>query len=238
MNSATQKRPRKVPKESRARKQTKWERPGVVPLRNESLVKPNLRVFPNVLPDELHRQAHQLFFSDQVITYLQPHENRVRQPFTGKMVQVPREQAVYSTPGGLSYAFSGARLVAREEKEVPLLTTLREWVEKVSGNAFNFAFINYYATGKNTIGWHSDDEDDMVSGAPIASLTLGAARDFDFRLIADYKVVHRIVLEDNMLVLMDAPTNQRWEHALPRRMRLKDPRINITFRLFKPQHRQ
>jgi len=199
--------------------------------------KPNLAIFRSALSPDLLKRAHALFFGKEHATpirYLEPHENKVWTP-AGEYREVPRKQAAYSHPAGLSYRFSGATVVARDENEVPLLREIREWVEKLSGQAFNFCFINYYQTGDNTIGWHSDDEKDMINGATIGSLTFGASRDFQFRLKKDKTVKFELVLDDNMLVLMKHPTNRDWQHQLPRRKRVFEPRVNLTFRQFKSQ---
>jgi alkylated DNA repair dioxygenase AlkB len=47
---------------------------------------------------------------------------------------------------------------------------------------FDYVLINYYANGNNYIGYHSDDERDLKSNGVIASLSLGASRDFCFKL--------------------------------------------------------
>ena len=206
--------------------------------------KPNLYIKHNALSKELLNRAHTLFFKSENIQYLSPEENRVL--IYGEYKEVPRKQAVYSVPGGLSYNFSGTCLKARDESEVPLLKEIRQEIEKivtqdlvatrgqlVTGGQFNFAFINYYETGQNTIGWHADDERDMVDGAMIASISFGATRDFDFRLKTNHDMKHREVLKDNTLCLMLFPTNKEWQHSLPKRTKCNEPRVNITFRLFK-----
>ncbi len=193
--------------------------------------RPNLSIIPQVLPDDLMVRAKQLFFASDVIRYLPPDQNRV--VVFGKAHPVPRQQAAYSSPGGLSYTFSGLTVAAHDETEVPLLRELRELVQTRTGLSFNFALINFYRDGQDTVGWHADDETVMVKDSAIASLTLGAERDFLFRMKLDPAVKHKVVLRDNMLCTMLHPTNDEWQHSLPRRARVKQPRVNITFRLFK-----
>ena len=87
------------------------------------------------------------------------------------------------------------------------------------------------------MGEHRDDEKDLVHGYPIASLSLGQARDFIFkhtdsrgknakRCIDPVK----IELQHGSLLMMKHPTNTYWYHALPPRKRLPNVRINMTFR--------
>lgn len=99
--------------------------------------------------------------------------------------------------------------------------------------------VNRYADGNDSIGEHRDDESELDSNVPIASLTLGTSRDFYFRH-ADArsgrdKTIPKVslVLEDGLLLLMEKPTNKYWYHALPRRKRCNGVRINLTFRKVK-----
>lgn len=195
--------------------------------------KPNLRMIRAAMPSDVLRRAHHLFFRTDDIKYLPPSQNRVK--IFGEYKDVPRKQCAYSSPAGMGYTFSGLTVRARDEDEVPLLRELRQHVEKHTGVKFNFTFINYYEDGNHHIGWHKDDESDMIDGAAIASLTFGAIRDFVFRLVSDHSVKHTVQLDDNMLCVMLPPTNKEWHHSLPKRARVAQPRVNLTFRQFKPQ---
>ena len=64
------------------------------------------------------------------------------------------------------------------------------------------------------------------------SLSLGSSRDLQFR--------HRLsgarcdlTLEDGDLLLMDPDCQKLWMHGLPVRKRVKAPRLNLTFRVFR-----
>jgi alkylated DNA repair dioxygenase AlkB len=74
--------------------------------------------------------------------------------------------------------------------------------------------------------------------APIASLSLGATRSFRLRPRAPLaEGVRPISLElgHGDLLVMDPPTQQHWLHALPRRRRVSQERLNLTFRLIRAQ---
>jgi len=58
------------------------------------------------------------------------------------------------------------------------LDSLRILVENVTGCKFNFTLVNYYASGDDSISYHSDDERFLGVDPAIASLSLGAKRDF------------------------------------------------------------
>ena len=87
------------------------------------------------------------------------------------------------------------------------------------------------------MGEHRDDEKDLQTGYPIASLSLGQPRDFIFKH-ADSRGKHakrkidtvKIELEHGSLLVMGHPTNIYWYHSLPPRKKLVNVRINMTFR--------
>lgn len=100
-----------------------------------------------------------------------------------------------------------------------------------------------YKDGFDYIGEHKDDEKDLMKGCPIASLSLGQPRDFIFRhqdsrgKNACRKIEPvNIELEHGSLLLMNHPTNQFWYHSLPQRKKLKNVRINLTFRKINCDH--
>lgn len=87
------------------------------------------------------------------------------------------------------------------------------------------------------MGEHRDDERELDPLCPIASVSLGAARDFIFRhRDARGKQSRRHIepvkleLAHGSLLLMNPPTNTFWYHSLPARKKVLLPRINLTFR--------
>ncbi len=105
-----------------------------------------------------------------------------------------------------------------------------------AGHSYNFVLVNRYSDGNHCIGEHRDDESELNPDVPIASLTLGASRDFyfkhaDARSGRDRSIAKvQLVLDDGLLLLMEKPTNRHWYHALPRRKKCSGVRINLTFR--------
>jgi alkylated DNA repair dioxygenase AlkB len=79
------------------------------------------------------------------------------------------------------------------------------------------------------MGWHSDDEPELVQTAPIASMSLGAARKFSFKHKTD-KTNASLMLENGSVLIMHAPTQSFWNHSLVKTTRPVGPRINLTFR--------
>jgi alkylated DNA repair dioxygenase AlkB len=85
------------------------------------------------------------------------------------------------------------------------------------------------------MGWHADDEAELDPEAPIASLSLGASRTLRFRSRQrDTAPSLAVELGHGDLLLMDPPTQQHWQHGLPRRLKVDTPRLNLTFRRVRP----
>lgn len=61
------------------------------------------------------------------------------------------------------------------------LDALRILTEGSTGQTYNFCLVNYYASGSDSISYHSDDERFLGVEPTIASFSLGAKRDFLMR---------------------------------------------------------
>ncbi|XP_028680766.1 DNA oxidative demethylase ALKBH2 [Erpetoichthys calabaricus] len=152
----------------------------------------------------------------------------------GKLHNIPRRQATYGDQG-LKYTFSGLQLSARPW--TPTLVMIRDRVTEATGHSFNFVLINRYQDGNDHIGEHRDDERELDSASPIASVSFGASREFVFRHCSSRgKKASRkiepvcIELQHGSLLLMNWPTNVYWYHSLPVRKKVLLPRVNLTFR--------
>ncbi|KAL0979332.1 hypothetical protein UPYG_G00183740 [Umbra pygmaea] len=169
---------------------------------------------------------------EEEVVYLTGDETKVK--VFGKVFNVPRKLATYGDTG-LSYTYSGVSHQASQW--TPTLKYIRDVVTKATGKTFNFVLINRYKNGQDQMGEHRDDERELDPLCPIASLSLGAARDFVFRhqeargkrSRRQIKPV-KLELAHGSLLLMNSPTNTYWYHSLPARKRVLTPRINLTFR--------
>lgn len=144
----------------------------------------------------------------------------------GRSVSIPRLQAFIAEPG-ISYTYSGLTLTGKGFPAV--LQSLRQRLVDELGFEFNALLANLYRDGSDTMGWHSDDEPELGRDPIIASITLGAERSFKFRPKSGGPS-WGIELEPGSLLLMGAGVQSRWQHALPKRSRCQQPRINLTFR--------
>ncbi|KZM25544.1 uncharacterized protein EKO05_0001904 [Ascochyta rabiei] len=121
------------------------------------------------------------------------------------------------------------------------LDELRRITEGTTGHTFNFCLVNYYAHGKDSISYHSDDERFLGPNPAIASFTLGAKRDF----LMKHKPIApkegettldpgqiKLPLGSGDMVLMRGKTQSMWLHSIPKRAGVdaNKGRINITFR--------
>lgn len=147
----------------------------------------------------------------------------------GRKVLQPRMSASFGDVH-TSYRYSGIRSVASDWPDD--LKKLRDMVQSFTGETFNFALVNYYRDGKDYIGAHADKEQDLVAGSSIASVSLGAQRDFVLtHLHSNWK--RTVLLENGSLLVMGGNCQKNYKHAVPKRANCKSGRINITFRLVK-----
>ncbi len=154
----------------------------------------------------------------------------------GRTVRIPRLQAWYGDKNA-QYRYSGKTMQPKPWH--PQLLTLKSSCEALLNCQFNSVLANCYRNGEDCMGWHADDEPELVRNGIIASVSLGAERDFDFRHKHHSKEVpqqHRLTLEHGSLLVMNGDTQNYWKHALPRRKACKTPRINLTFRCIIPNY--
>jgi alkylated DNA repair dioxygenase AlkB len=123
------------------------------------------------------------------------------------------------------------------------LDDLRRSTEAATGCKFNFCLVNYYASGSDSISYHSDDERFLGDLPSIASFSFGARRDF----LMKHKPIApndnapppvevqpiKLPLASGDMVLMRGTTQANWLHSIPKRTGKNADdggRINITFR--------
>lgn len=146
----------------------------------------------------------------------------------GKPYPQPRLTAWYGDPGS-RYRYSGFAL--EPQIWTPTLQRIRGDIQRVTGRRYNSVLLNLYRNERDSVGWHSDDEAELGPTPSIASLSLGETRSFRFRH-KTCKEQKRIVLAlvDGSLLLMEGDTQRCWQHAIDKEKRMREPRINLTFR--------
>jgi len=146
----------------------------------------------------------------------------------GKEIVTKRRIAWYADDGK-SYTYSGSTFFPSQWNNV--LLQLKERVENYSEIKFNSVLLNEYPNGEVGMGWHSDDEKELGTDPIIASLSFGSNRDFIFKHKTDKSIENvKLHLKSGSLLLMLGSTQHYWKHSLPKRLKVKEPRINLTFR--------
>lgn len=148
----------------------------------------------------------------------------------GKHIITKREVAWYGD-SAFEYTYSGITKTALTW--TPELRRLKQLTEKISGETFNSCLLNFYHSGSEGMGWHSDAEPVLLKNGAIASLSFGAERKFAFRH-KQHKQSLSIWLAHGSLLVMKGLTQQNWLHSLPPSKRITAPRINLTFRTIVP----
>lgn len=163
----------------------------------------------------------------------------------GRRIDTPRLEAWH---GPAPYRFGGSALPPAELP--PILRSLAvraqcELGEEFGLPCFTTCLANLYRDGRDSVGWHADDETEM--GDPvIASISLGAPRNFCLRRKPEHMVSAkaarqagapwasrdslRVTLEHGSMLVMCRGVQVEWEHSLPKDAACVAPRINLTFR--------
>jgi len=144
----------------------------------------------------------------------------------GKQYITKRKVAWYGD-FGYSYTYSNSTKVALPWTQD--LLELKKIVEDLSGFIYNSCLLNLYHSGDEAMAWHSDDEKSLSKNSCIASLSLGAERKFSFKHKNSGQTVS-LELEHGSLLLMKNETQTYWLHRLNKSTKIKQPRVNLTFR--------
>lgn len=145
----------------------------------------------------------------------------------GRSFAVPRLVAWYGDPEA-RYRYSG--LSHEPLPWTPLLAEIRRAVEEAVGQPLNGVLLNLYRDGRDSMGWHSDDETELGRNPLIASLSLGGARRFDLRRAGQGRIEHSLWLGHGSLLVMADATQHHWQHQVAKTRRPCAPRLNLTFR--------
>ena len=153
------------------------------------------------------------------------HEVRI----AGRVLPCPRLSAWHGDPDAV-YGYSGRRYTP--SPWTPVLMDLRERVERTTGGCFNSVLANLYRDGRDSMGFHSDDEPELGREPLIAAVSLGAVRRFVLRH-RRRKDLAPVVVEPahGSLLVMAGATQHHWRHALPKTRQPVGRRVSLTYRL-------
>jgi alkylated DNA repair dioxygenase AlkB len=149
----------------------------------------------------------------------------------GKKHKEPRKTAwygnqecVYSYAGKTNYPIPWTDELVQLKSDIEAL---------LPGTSFNSVLLNQYRDGNDKMGWHSDNEKELGKNPIIASLSLGATRFFDLKHKRIKSLKKRLELPTGSLLIMCGSTQENWLHQVPQQKKVKEPRINLTFRRVK-----
>lgn len=145
-----------------------------------------------------------------------------------RWVYQPRLMAWYGDVGA-KYIYSG--LLNNPLPWTNELLEIKSQVEEKLGTTFNSVLANYYRDGQDSMGWHQDNEKELGDEPVIASVSLGAIRQFQLKHKSDKSLkTLKLDLQDKSLLVMQGQTQNFWQHQVPKTKRDVGGRINLTFR--------
>jgi alkylated DNA repair dioxygenase AlkB len=126
------------------------------------------------------------------------------------------------------------RLVARfslDDKDVPpAVREASKVARQLADCDFNSAALNYYRNGQDSVAPHNDKVHDLQPGAPIAIVSLGAARIMTIRSKTAPHRTLRLELEHASILVMSYDTQLHYDHGIPKVKGEVGPRISLAFR--------
>ena len=145
----------------------------------------------------------------------------------GKVHQEPR--AIFAV-GSASVTYAGKAIESVPWDQAPaVLRDMRQRVQEECGSHFNVALCNLYETGADSVGWHADDETIYGEDPVIASISLGATRDFLVRPVVREHGTRSMTmpLQNGDLFVMEGAFQEQWQHSLPKRARAQS-RVSMS----------
>ncbi len=158
----------------------------------------------------------------------------------GKEIDQPRLQCLLGDKNK-PYTYSGIKRIP--ENMTKSLLEIHNDINKTAKEfdknhkEFKSVLANYYKTGNNYIGSHSDNEKELEKDAMIFSITLledkTTPRYFDIFSKDKQEKVLRIPLDHGSLLIMGKNMQENYKHGVPKQLKIKTGRINLTYRVIK-----
>jgi alkylated DNA repair dioxygenase AlkB len=159
----------------------------------------------------------------------------------GKNVEIPRLQLCY----GEAYNYSNT-ISDISGPMPPIISELLNIVNdhymksnKTNIPIYNMCLINFYRDGNDYIGFHADDEKQLIKSAPIYSISFGATRKFRLKIKPNINTNDDCIddiefnLQSGSLLIMGGTCQKTHKHGVPKQKKISEMRINLTFRAFK-----
>jgi alkylated DNA repair dioxygenase AlkB len=145
----------------------------------------------------------------------------------GKTYDQPRLTALYAldpTP----YTYSN--ITIHPHPMTKKLLDLIHKIKDINAHDFNAVLLNLYRDGKDSNGWHADNEKELGQKPVIASISLGEKRYFHLKHRTLKEQRYKIKLKHGSLLIMGGEIQHYWLHQIPKTTKPISPRINLTFR--------
>jgi alkylated DNA repair dioxygenase AlkB len=197
---------------------------GSLQVKQFSLTDAELIFYPHFFSEE----ESDLIFQ-RLLTEINWRQDKIK--FYGKEINIPRLTAWYGD-NGKSYTYSNIKM--NPTAWTPVLLSIKNSIEEIAKISFNSVLINFYRDGKDSMGWHSDDEPELGEDPIIASVSFGGARKFQLRHRFNKTLAKvELNLTHGSLLMMQGKTQEYWQHQIPKTAKSVMPRINLTFRIIK-----
>jgi alkylated DNA repair dioxygenase AlkB len=147
--------------------------------------------------------------------------------YFGKLVDCPRLSAWYADTGKY-YVYSG--ILNKPLPWTKELLMIKSRVEELSQTNFNSVLLNLYRNGKDSMGFHQDDEKELGQNPTIASVSFGGTRNFRLKHLNKADLSYTIPLTNGSALIMKDETQHFWAHGISKTSKDVAPRINLTFR--------
>ncbi len=144
----------------------------------------------------------------------------------GKHIITKRKAAWY---GDKAYPYTYSNTTKHALPWTKELLELKKLAEEKTNAMYNACLLNLYHNGDEAMAWHSDDEKELAKNGCIASFSFGAERKFMFKHKKSGQTIS-ILLENGSLLAMMDTTQTNWLHRLTKSVKIKTPRVNLTFR--------
>ena len=148
----------------------------------------------------------------------------------GKTHPQPRLTALFGNEGK---PYSYSNIVMQPHSWNPLLMFIKSEVEEKCNEYFTTVLLNLYRDGKDSNGWHADNEKELGRNPVIASVSFGSERSFHLQHNSIPEAKLKITLGNGSLLLMKGETQHFWKHQISKTTKEINPRINLTFRIIK-----
>ncbi|MFD2541945.1 alpha-ketoglutarate-dependent dioxygenase AlkB family protein [Lacinutrix gracilariae] len=146
----------------------------------------------------------------------------------GKTHLQPRLTALYANN---NKAYSYSNITMYPNAFTNELLSIKQRIETICNTNFTTCLANLYRDGKDSNGWHADNEKELGNQPIIASVSFGAERRFHLKHKTKKEHSLKLTLQHGSLLIMKGKTQENWLHQIPKTKKKIAERINLTFRI-------